>query len=95
MRFSPPTAGSWVYRTESPTLRALDGLRGKFSAQPASQALTTHTLALVLTLALETLGLALALDLALALTQALALAPPYSLSLLAPPYSLSLIISAV
>ena len=37
VRFSPPTAGGWVYRTESPALPALDGLRGKFSAQPAPQ----------------------------------------------------------
>ena len=38
VRFSPPIAGSWVYRTESPSLPALDGLRGKFSVLPAPQA---------------------------------------------------------
>ena len=84
MRFSPPTAGSWVYRTESPSLPALDGLRGRFSVLPSPQAArgpvraagsyfehadrTKH-----ITYTLLTLSLSLSLNLTLTLTLTLAL----------------------
>ena len=90
MRFSPPTAGSWVYRTESPSLPALDGLRGKFSVLPAPQAErgpvraagshfehTDRTKHITYTL----LALALSLSLSLTLTLTLTLAFTRTLTL--------------